>query len=436
MQGWPTTPYATGSLYPDGSAHDSIYDTSSGESDDEDYEVPARSTTRPKRRSTNKSIASSAVDDEGDDEPNDSTKLKGIIWPGMDLFDSATYKMRRKRNQKKATSVVEQLQATSEIIEATELVFDSEGVLKRERPITGEPEEHDGHSPLLGERTPEPEQAAGEKKAGRRPRPALTEKHVNSGRELRNKHNTRSKKPSRVSKRPAYFDDAEDDDDLTYGRQPARKKRSGLSIHRDNTGPDISFDRPASMNTLNSGFRNPFRNGSSQLYTNASFPQAGNHRSHRHQLSFSYPHGFRGIHNPLSMPPPPNFGSFGQLSGHSMFPTFHNPHSFPFANGQQPLAAFPPQFTGPSQPFVSVNDGTAFAAASAGGPGQQTHHHSWDNMFANLGQTADNLDVQQTGHEVNFHMTGDFGQVNPLFMSSAHPVPEDDEATVSPPSEH
>jgi hypothetical protein len=43
----------------------------------------------------------------------------------MDIFDSATPETRRKRNQKKTTSVILQLQATSEIVTPTELIFDN-----------------------------------------------------------------------------------------------------------------------------------------------------------------------------------------------------------------------------------------------------------------------------------------------------------------------
>jgi hypothetical protein len=47
--------------------------------------------------------------------------------------------MRRKRDQKKATSVIVQLQATSETVTPTELIFDNLGQFKKERVISGEP---------------------------------------------------------------------------------------------------------------------------------------------------------------------------------------------------------------------------------------------------------------------------------------------------------
>ena len=63
-----------------------------------------------------------------DDGHGDNTKLKGVYWDGMGIFDSATPDMRRKRNQKKAYSVIQSLMATSELVDA-----DGDGVRCRHR---------------------------------------------------------------------------------------------------------------------------------------------------------------------------------------------------------------------------------------------------------------------------------------------------------------
>ncbi|PNS17814.1 hypothetical protein CAC42_3209 [Sphaceloma murrayae] len=83
---------------------------------------------------------------EEDLKNRDSTLLKGIIWPGMDLFDSATPEMRRKRNQKKSLEVVDRLEATSKEVEATEVVYTPEISVQKSRPITGFP--HSSVSPV------------------------------------------------------------------------------------------------------------------------------------------------------------------------------------------------------------------------------------------------------------------------------------------------
>ena len=79
-------------------------------------------------------------------------RLKGVLWPGMDIFDSATEKMRRKRNQKKDESVLKMMEKTSLDVEPTELVFSPSGVLRKQRVINGDV---DDSSPLKGE-TPIP----------------------------------------------------------------------------------------------------------------------------------------------------------------------------------------------------------------------------------------------------------------------------------------
>ncbi|CAI6341696.1 unnamed protein product [Periconia digitata] len=112
------------------------YDTSSEYSDPSErrrYQYPADN--------------SCAIEDDNADTPlpvpvpdpmavSESTKLKGVYWPGMDIFDSATPEMRRKRNQKKDSSVVEQLELNSQEVEATELIFTPQGSFKRQRRIS------------------------------------------------------------------------------------------------------------------------------------------------------------------------------------------------------------------------------------------------------------------------------------------------------------
>ncbi|KAJ5121388.1 uncharacterized protein N7515_009349 [Penicillium bovifimosum] len=82
------------------------------------------------------------------DRAEELARLKGIQWPGMDIFDSATPQMRRQRNQKKDGSVLKQMEMASLLAKPNELVYNPEGKLLRERVITGNVEEY---SPLKGE---------------------------------------------------------------------------------------------------------------------------------------------------------------------------------------------------------------------------------------------------------------------------------------------
>ncbi len=77
--------------------------------------------------------------------------LKGVQWPGMDIFDSASPEAQRKRNQKKNQSVMAQMELNSTAVEPMERIYWPEGGLKKERLITGNVES----SPLKDE-SPKP----------------------------------------------------------------------------------------------------------------------------------------------------------------------------------------------------------------------------------------------------------------------------------------
>jgi hypothetical protein len=73
------------------------------------------------------------------EQPVDNSKLKGILWPGMSIFDSATPMARRRRNQKKDGSILEQLENNSLDVVPTEQVWTPGGSLKRSKDISGLP---------------------------------------------------------------------------------------------------------------------------------------------------------------------------------------------------------------------------------------------------------------------------------------------------------
>ncbi|CAK4029423.1 Hypothetical predicted protein [Lecanosticta acicola] len=368
-------------------------------SDDEDNDydfVPGRAQATRRRQYPSESVASVIDDDNVDGLANDSTKLKGVLWPGMALFDSATPEMKRKRNQKKNVSVLKYLQATSETVEPTECVFDTSGALRKEREITGNPDSED--SLIEGESEPEPDMTE-KKRSRRRPRQAMAEKNVNTGRTLRARREPHHPNSARRGRGPYYEQPAEDDDDLTYG-QPRSKKRTGLSIHRDNTGPEVSFDQPAPMNYLTSGFRNPLQNGMvapQQPYQNNTVP-----RVHSRQPSWGQMNGnFRSAinSNPLTAQ---NLSQFGQYYNQ----TAVHPAGAPTGHHQFNVFQQPQQY----------------------GLGQQ--HHAGSGMFHP--QTAwdmfnfDGPDWSMFGNDMGF--TVDTAPTNPLFLSSTK---EDDEATIS-----
>jgi hypothetical protein len=144
---------------PDASLYDSpIKQESLGSdyTDDETFDpLPRRAPTRRAIHRHRDSLPSVMDEDSEAEFPaNDNSRLKGVVWPGMSIFDSATAEMQRKRNQKKHGSVLIQLQATSEDTEPVEFVF-RDGHLEKQRTITGNPESSD--SLIEGESSPEPE---------------------------------------------------------------------------------------------------------------------------------------------------------------------------------------------------------------------------------------------------------------------------------------
>lgn len=69
--------------------------------------------------------------------PSSSEKLKGVIWPGMDLFDTATPSMKKKRNQKKPVVVLENMLACSKAIEPAEVSYHADGTFRKSRDVFG-----------------------------------------------------------------------------------------------------------------------------------------------------------------------------------------------------------------------------------------------------------------------------------------------------------
>ncbi|KAJ4370521.1 hypothetical protein N0V83_005042 [Neocucurbitaria cava] len=171
---------------------------------------------------------------------SESTKLKGVYWPGMDIFDSATPEMRRKRNQKKDSSVVEQLELNSQEVEATELIFTPHGSFKRQRRISCSDSEDDDEVEIKIE-SPQPI----------RRRLALANMDVNAPR--RSRHVDRPPAFSYLAhnqydedhRRPSY-------EYMRSDRAPKRK-RAAFNVFRGDD-EEVTFSQPANMTYLTSGF--------------------------------------------------------------------------------------------------------------------------------------------------------------------------------------
>ncbi|KAI9780915.1 MAG: hypothetical protein M1835_004386 [Candelina submexicana] len=178
----------------------------------------------------------------------ESTKLKGVLWPGMALFDSATPEMRRKRNQKKDGSILEQMKLNSVEVEPTELIFTPEGSLKRERRISGLVEEDSplkpvkpppkkrakkGKRPILGEMDPNQRSNQGAAKATLEgPRPAMQDLGAISKEALLGMDGQSHTRPYCERQTFEPTDDEQAEFRLTFGNIAKTKKR-GFKIFED-----------------------------------------------------------------------------------------------------------------------------------------------------------------------------------------------------------
>ncbi|KAF1929808.1 uncharacterized protein M421DRAFT_419584 [Didymella exigua CBS 183.55] len=246
-----------------------------------------------------------AIEDDGPDPAEDtmavseSTKLKGVYWPGMDIFDSATPEMRRKRNQKKDHSVVEQLQINSQDVEATELIFTPRGSFKRQRRISSSVFDDEEEIEIKTE-SPRPVFS----------RPALATMDPNISR--------RSRQGMRASLFPfqsrTQYDDRRARSGLNFGvgdRAPKRKR--AFNVFEDD---EISFDQPASFNYLTSGFGHPA--------SPSPVPGYGTYKP------LNDP--FQQYENKENMFPPLHQPTFGNLHGHQV-PAYHY-HAYAYGLGQ------------------------------------------------------------------------------------------------------
>ncbi|KAL9113727.1 MAG: hypothetical protein Q9227_002172 [Pyrenula ochraceoflavens] len=97
------------------------------------------------------------------DDEEDHSRLKGVFWPGMSIFDAAPEEMKRKRNQKKDGSLLKQMVKTSEVVEPQEVIYSPGGSLARIREITGVVDDSDplpGETPIPKKKPPRTRRAA------------------------------------------------------------------------------------------------------------------------------------------------------------------------------------------------------------------------------------------------------------------------------------
>ncbi|OCK82732.1 hypothetical protein K432DRAFT_402615 [Lepidopterella palustris CBS 459.81] len=254
---------------------------------------------------------------------SECTKLKGVYWPGMDIFDSATPEMRRKRNQKKDVSVVEQLELNSQEVEPTELIFTPLGSFKKQRRISGSV--YDDSSPVKLETTPKKSYLS---------RPVLADMDINCSR--RTRQHARHPTLSNVSRN--VFDD-DDQAQLEFGYDDfSQKKKRGFEVFQDQ---EVSFAHPAGFNYLTSEFHYP------QPTQSPAFP----FKPYVDPYEFGNKENMESFYQqPAYFPNGLPYHSYHQSGGHEQQGLFHNPLYFSSYHPQEEEADDQRTLTAPPSP--------------------------------------------------------------------------------------
>jgi hypothetical protein len=235
---------------------------------------------------------------------SESTKLKGVYWPGMDIFDSATPEMRRKRNQKKDHSVVQQLELNSQDVEATELIFTPHGSFKRQRRISSSIFDDEEEEEEVEAKTESPHPALA--------RPALASVDPNLP--------SRSRPGVRALMFPfqaQQYDDGHGRSGLDLGiGERAPKRKRAFDVFQDE---EASFTQPANFTYLTAGFNG--QASPSPLPTFAPY------------RSFNDPFQYDNKENVFSTLHQPSFN----LHGHQMPGLQYHNYAYGLAHDQQDL---------------------------------------------------------------------------------------------------
>ncbi|CAD0091420.1 unnamed protein product [Aureobasidium vineae] len=293
--------------------------------EDDDQLAPSEVSLMPRKRKVkNQTPHVGDVDDE-----DESSKLKGVVWPGMGLFDAATPELKKKRNQKKDVSVNDRLATMSEGIQKEELIFSSSGTPLKRRVISGQPQPEEDLLP--GEELPPRPSKA---KRAPRKKPLDGKKSLEDKKPLKEKdHNTgtkpnlrlKAKKKARKQQPVAAANaDTQEWSDLKeeVPRKTTRNKRKKAPIDEaEEEGEtqiemeEATFEQPVVMTHLNSEYQHaPMYVAAAPMGFRAAEPTYMNMTG---QSYYQFP---AGQNNPFSYDPSPlaTWDYFGYGMGSSI----------------------------------------------------------------------------------------------------------------------
>ncbi|KFY29704.1 hypothetical protein V494_08529 [Pseudogymnoascus sp. VKM F-4513 (FW-928)] len=313
------------------------------------------------------------------DTESDNSKLKGVYWPGMDLFDSATAEMKRMRNQRKDGSILAQMRTTSREVEPNEIIYNTRGELQRVKDIYESSVEG---SPVKSEKAPSPK-----KRRARKSKAASDTPKSNISDSKKVVKNSKPKRPAAKRKSaPAAVVPT-----VVTGTEPD-KKAPKQSVLRDMTNslftPSNDEDEEFRLTVENMGKKRQLT-----IFKDAVEDSPGRTESPLEEHRFDFSHGLpleivssnmivhtspRAIQSPLAM----RFGGkenmqpdyLNRRSGaasapgnvypphafheHTANPLIYNPYSFSFGFGESPAfhgdyKQVQPAFAGASKPTMA-----------------------------------------------------------------------------------
>lgn len=210
------------------------------------------------------------------DEPEVKTspstpQLKGIRYPGMDLFDAAPEEQRKKRNQKKDSSVLRQLERNASMVKPTETVTSAAGIVLKHRHM----DNLENDEPVEGEETihlPTPRRQR--TSAPRRQRTKQAAKKITKGtRRPRRAIETPTKLPSlptaEATGSGSRFSPTEDESrefKLAVRHVERRKRRKNFVVYEDSSP---AFGGDGASESMHSTYVDA---GMNQTHLNYAFP--------------------------------------------------------------------------------------------------------------------------------------------------------------------
>ncbi|KAI9751572.1 MAG: Mismatch repair protein msh3 [Chaenotheca gracillima] len=269
-------------------------------------------------RQSQGTVSSCAVSDIPVDQPNEmmggmesakgQAQLKGVFWPGMNIFDSATPDAKRKRNQRKDGSLLAQMELSSAQVTPTEIVFGADGSFQRQRRMSGLSDEEQPlrKNPTRGKRSKGPHPDALAEKNPNAPHvrynvrkePEHLIESKSQGRNTRSKssmNGRRTHQHQRANTQPSYQKVSTNSRGGRYNQGNKRSKRN-VAVFQDPQGSGDEYkddeieQRLQSYSSASFNYNHPFGNQRSLDLINSDFAQPQFEKQPISSLSGPYYH--------------------------------------------------------------------------------------------------------------------------------------------------